>query len=110
MSEEQEKKCQVLKTPATLRSKARDDYEADLQAADWTGLQRHSLWRTSSCRFLRKQESSIVYYVFRKTPTKTKQNKTEQNQSEEEEEAAAAAHNTRHKTNKNRLHMRSAVK
>jgi hypothetical protein len=34
MSEEKEEKCQVLKTPATLRSKARDDYEADLQAAD----------------------------------------------------------------------------
>jgi hypothetical protein len=78
-----------------LRSKARDDdYEADLQAADWTGLQRHSLWRTSSCRLLRKQESSIVYCVFRKTPTKTKQN-----QSEEEEEAeAAAATKTQHST------------
>jgi hypothetical protein len=34
MSEGQEEKCQVLKTPATLRSKARDDNEADLQAAD----------------------------------------------------------------------------
>jgi hypothetical protein len=33
--EEEEEKCKVLKTPATLRSKARDDdYEADLQAAD----------------------------------------------------------------------------
>jgi hypothetical protein len=80
-----------------LRSKARDDYEADLQAADWTGLQRHSLWRTSSCRLLRKQERSIVYCVFRKTPTKTKQNKTKQNQSEEEE-AAAAATKTQHST------------